>query len=130
MKKWTLLLLILVTGQISWATCTTIADNNPMPFPFNIGIFQKYEKNWIFTQKNELSLRINRSKPELYDYFMVNHMTEVRSRGRLVLVNNQLCDLKNMTPFCLYNNNDTLRIKFRVFNECMDSGISILSLTR
>lgn len=130
MKKWTLFLLVLISGQFSWATCSSLTDNNPMPFPFNVGIIQKYEKNWLFTQNRELSLRINRTTPDHYNYYMFNYITDKKSHGQLERNNNQLCDLNNSTPFCLYNNNDALRIRLSTHKECIDSSLSVLSFTR
>lgn len=130
MKKWALFLLVIFSGSISEAACLHTSDNNPMPFPFKVEIIQRYEKNWIFTQKYELSLRISRTSPYQYNYFLVNHLTEVTSHGRLVRINNQLCALDSSTPFCLYNDMDTLRIEFISQNQCTNSALSILSLTR
>jgi hypothetical protein len=130
MKKWTLLLLILVLGKFSGASCLSLKDNNPMPFPFNIHVFQKYERNWLFTQKREISIRLIRTQVNSYNYFLVNHMTEKSSRGHLILINEKLCDIKSSTPFCLYNDKENLRISFEYGLTCKDSALSILGFTR
>jgi hypothetical protein len=128
MKKISLALIILLVSQVSFAACLQ-RDNSPVPFPLNVKIFQKFEKNWLFTQKREVSIRLIRTQINSYNYFLVNHMTEKSSRGHLIQINEKLCDIKSSTPFCLYNDKENLRMSFEFGLTCKDSILSILGFT-
>lgn len=128
MKKLSVVFAILFLSQISSALC--IQREFPFPWPLNTNIIREYENNWLSTQKGEMSLLINRTSKHRYIYFLVNNLTNQRTLGLLMRYEDRLCDLTNSTPFCLYNDKNSLRIEFILQNQCVDSALGILSLTR